>query len=159
MRHGCLVSYSVTVQHVDSEVIRGQIHRLEHLVEGHDLVVDLAHTDLGICLDALLDEPEEMLLVHAGRTVNVGVHFSHVVEISMGYGLLLRQFPDLIEKDVELVFGLEILQTLEAETLERTISDHSTQKLDICHKLLQSDSLKYFSSECTKLAPSDSPHS
>ena len=90
----------MTVKHVDSEVIRGQIHRLEHLVEGHDLVVDLAHCDLGICLDALLDEPEEMLLVHAGRAVDVSVHFSHVIEISVGDDLLLRQLPDLIEKDV-----------------------------------------------------------
>ena len=144
------MSHRVTIQHVYGEVIRGQVHRLEHLVEGHDLVVDLAHPHLGVCLDALLDEPEEMLLVHAGRAVDVGVHFSHVVEISVGDGLLLRQLPDLIEEDVELVFGLKILQTLETETLERTISDHSTQKLKICHELLQSDSLKYFWSESTK---------
>ena len=56
---------------------------------------------------------------------------------------------DLIEEDVELVFGLEILQTLETEALKRTISDHSTQKLEICHKLLQFDSLKYFNSKKT----------
>lgn len=138
------MSYRVTIQHVDGEVIRGEIHGLEDLVEGHDLVVDLAHSHLGVRLDALFDEPEEMLLVHAGCAVDVGVHLPHVVEVSMRNRLLLRKLPDLIEEDVELVFGLEILQTLETEALKRTISDHSTQKLEICHKLLQSDSLKYF---------------
>ena len=111
------VSYRVTIQHVDGEVIRGQIHGLEDLVEGHDLVVNLAHSHLGVCLDALLDEPEEMFLVHAGCAVDVGVHLPHVIEVPVGDGLLLCQLPDLIEEDVELVLGLEILQTLETETL------------------------------------------
>ena len=134
----------MAVQHVDGEVIGREVHGLENLVKGHDLVVDLAHSHLGVRLDALFYEPEEMLLVHAGCAVDVGVHLPHVVEVSMRNRLLLRKLPDLIEEDVELVFGLEILQTLETEALKRTISDHSTQKLEICHELLQSDSLKYF---------------
>ena len=30
-----MMTYSMDIQHVDGEVIRGQIHRLEHLTQGH----------------------------------------------------------------------------------------------------------------------------
>jgi hypothetical protein len=38
-------------------------------------------TDLGSLLHFTLDEPQQMLLVHTGRVVNVSVHFSNVVEV------------------------------------------------------------------------------
>ena len=75
------MSHRVAVQHVDGEVVGGEVHGLEDLVEGHHLVVDLANPHLGVCLDALLDEPEEVLLVHAGGAMDVGVHLPHVVEV------------------------------------------------------------------------------
>ena len=49
---------------------------------------------------------------------------------------------DLIEEDVQLELGLKELKSLETETLERTVSNHSTQQLEISHKLLQSNSLR-----------------
>ena len=82
----------------------------------------------------------------------------------MRNGLLLGQLPNLVEEKVELVLGLkvrhhhhhhhhhhhyyrhhhlEVLQALEAEALKRSVRDHPAQQLDISHKLLQPDGLKY----------------
>ena len=64
----------MTVQHVDGEIVGGQVHGLEHLVERHDLPGHLAHPHLPVSLEALLDEPQEMFLVHTGGRVNVSVN-------------------------------------------------------------------------------------
>ena len=72
----------MTVQHVDGEIVGGQVHGLEHLVERHHLTGHLAHPHLPVSLEALLDEPQEMFLVHTGGRVNVSVNLdivSHMV--------------------------------------------------------------------------------
>jgi len=65
----------VDVEHVDGQIVGRQVHRLEHLLEGHGLAaLGLADGRVGLRLEGLLDEAEEVLLVHAGGGVNVGVH-------------------------------------------------------------------------------------
>ena len=112
----------MTVQHINCEIVRSQIHRLEHLIQSHHLPVDFTHSDLAICLEAFLDEPQQMFLVHAGGRVDVSVdlrmsvssmseaicdtdhgHLSHVVEVSVRHRFLLGQFSDFIEKNVKFV--------------------------------------------------------
>ena len=68
----------MNVQHVHSEVVRRQVHRLEDLVEGHGLAVPRqADGSLGFGLESLLDEAQEVLLVHAGGRVDVSVHLQN----------------------------------------------------------------------------------
>lgn len=68
------LSYRVHVQSVDAEIERRQVHALEHLFEGlASAVLDV--DDLpGVFLHGSLDEPQQVLLVHAGRCVYVCVH-------------------------------------------------------------------------------------
>ena len=90
------VCVRVTVQHVDGEIVGSQVHGLEHLVEGHHLPIDLAHSNLSVRLQAFLDEPQQVLLVHAGGGVDVGVHLPHIVEVPVRHRLLFCQLSDLI---------------------------------------------------------------
>ena len=69
------MTYCMNVQHVDGEVVGRQVHRLEDLVQGHRLpVLGQADGRVGLRLERLLDEAKQVLLVHAGGRVDVGVH-------------------------------------------------------------------------------------
>ena len=68
----------MTVQHVDGEIVGRQVHGLEDLIERHHLPAHLADPHLAVSLEALLDEPEEMFLVHTGGRVNVSVNL-HII--------------------------------------------------------------------------------
>lgn len=68
------LSYRVHVQSVDAEIEGRQVHALEHLFEGLTsavLDVDDLH---GVFLHCSLDESQQVLLIHAGRRVDVRVH-------------------------------------------------------------------------------------
>ena len=62
------------VQRVDAQVEGGEVHAVEDLHEG--LAAALFHVDdlLGELLHGPLDEAQQVLLVHAGRGVDVRVH-------------------------------------------------------------------------------------
>lgn len=63
------------VQHVHGKLIGCQVHGLEDLLQRHrSLVLGQANHRVRVRLDGLLDEPQEMLLVHARGRVNMGVH-------------------------------------------------------------------------------------
>ena len=63
----------MTVQHVNGEIIGSQVHGLEDLIESHDLAIDLAHPNIPVRLQTLLDKAQQMFLVHAGSSVDVSV--------------------------------------------------------------------------------------
>ena len=70
-----MMTYSMDIQHVDGEVVGRQVHRLEDLVQGHRLpVLGQADGRVGLGLERLLDETQQVLLVHARCGVNVIVH-------------------------------------------------------------------------------------
>ena len=113
----------VTVQHVDGEIVGRQVHGLEDLIERHHLPAHLADPHLAVRLEAFLDEPEEMFLVHAGSCMNMGVNLhnvsqlsalswehqefsnlSDVVEISVRDSFLLSQLSDLVEENMKFIF-------------------------------------------------------
>ena len=62
------------VQRVHGEVVGVQVQPLEQLLQGHVLPVHLPHHALGVHAVRVLDEAQQVLLVHAGRRVDVGVH-------------------------------------------------------------------------------------
>lgn len=62
------------IQGVHSQVIRVQVERLEELLHGDLLPSKVVHNAVGIHAVRLLDEAQQVLLVHAGSSVDVGVH-------------------------------------------------------------------------------------
>ena len=74
----------MTVQHVDGEIVGRQVHGLEDLIERHHLPAHLADPHLAVSLEAFLDEPEEMFLVHTCGRMNVSVHLYNVSQLSAG---------------------------------------------------------------------------
>lgn len=70
-------SHRVHVERVHAEVIRRQVHVLEHLHERLSSSALHVHDLIRILLHRSLDEPQQMLLIHAGRRVDVSVHLTH----------------------------------------------------------------------------------
>lgn len=62
------------VQRVHRQVIRVQVERLEQLLHGDLPALELVHDAIGVHAVGLLDEAQQVLLVHAGGGVDVGVH-------------------------------------------------------------------------------------
>ena len=86
----------MTVQHVDGEIVGREVHGLEHLVERHHLPAHLADPHLAVSLEALLDEPQEMFLVHTGGSVDVSVDL-HNVSQSVSHVLTLQGTSRMIK--------------------------------------------------------------
>lgn len=70
------------IQSVHAEVIGSEVHGLKHLLER--LLLALLHVDdfIQVLLHGPLDEAQEMLLVHAGRGVDVSVHLQARGDVS-----------------------------------------------------------------------------
>ena len=81
--------------------------------EQHNLVRALLHL--------ALDEAQQVLLVHAGRVMNVSVNLTDVIEISMRHPFAVCHLLVLVEQHVEIELALEILQSAEGKTLARPI--------------------------------------
>lgn len=63
------------VQHVDGEVVGGEVHGLEDLPQRHGVAgLVSAHARVRLRLQGLLDEAQQVLLVHARSRVDMGVH-------------------------------------------------------------------------------------
>ena len=89
-------------------------------MKNFERIPHLDDRNVPVRLQRLLDVPQQMLLIHAGGCVDVGVHlggksvqlsnhltyFSHVVEVPVRNRLLLSQLPDFVEEVVQLVSGL-----------------------------------------------------
>lgn len=141
-----LLSHRVHVQSVHAQVEGRQVHALEDLLEGLASAVLDVDDLLGVLLHSSLDESQQVLLVHAGRRVDVCVHLerdpslrrldhfttrplltdahkrgvtclAYVVKVSVGNLLLGCQLLHLVQQDVHLEFGAEVLQTAVAERL------------------------------------------
>jgi hypothetical protein len=68
-----VVAMSMHVHRIDTELVSAEAERLKDLVEGELLTVTEADDLVGGVLHLGLDEPEQLLLVHRGRVVDVGV--------------------------------------------------------------------------------------
>lgn len=61
-----------------------QVERLEQLLHGDLAALELVHDALGVHAVSLLDEAQQVLLVHAGGGVDVGVHLGEEREGGVG---------------------------------------------------------------------------
>ena len=59
--------------------------------------------------------PQQVFLIHATCGMHVGVHFSNVIEVTMGNRFLCGEFTNFVEKHVQLKFVTQIRQTTVAE--------------------------------------------
>lgn len=62
------------VQGVHREVVRVQVQGLEELLHGDLTALQLVHDALSVHAVRLLDEAQQVLLVHAGSGMDVGVN-------------------------------------------------------------------------------------
>lgn len=67
--------YRVYVQYVHVEVVGVQLHALEDGLQGHGHAALQSHHLQRVGAKSALDKAQQVLLVHAGRGVDVGVHF------------------------------------------------------------------------------------
>ena len=67
-------------------------------LHGHFLVPTPTDHHVTFSLETLLDEPEQMFVVHAGGCMDVGVNFPDIVEISVRDLFLGRQLSEIFEK-------------------------------------------------------------
>ena len=70
------VPVCVHVEHVHGEVVGGEVHGVEDLCQVHDLVRGAAHRQLALVLQRLLDESQQVFLIHAGRGVDMSINLS-----------------------------------------------------------------------------------
>lgn len=68
------VTYSMHIQWVHGEVIRVQIKGIKELLHCDLFPFQFVHDTVSIHTVRLLDEAQQVLLVHAGSSVDVGVH-------------------------------------------------------------------------------------
>ena len=68
------VPIRVHIQHVHGEVVGGEVHGVEDLCQVHDLVRGAAHRQLALVLQGLLDESQQVFLIHAGRGVDMSIN-------------------------------------------------------------------------------------
>lgn len=106
----------VHVQRINRQIIRRQVQTLEHLFERQLVPVSenddflystrvsyvsraaASGTDLGSLLHFTLDEPQQVLLVHTSRVVDVGIDFSDVVKVPITGGQ--DKIKDAGERDI-----------------------------------------------------------
>lgn len=67
------------IQRVHSKVIGMKVETLKQLPHGDLLPFKKVHDSIGIDAVRLFDEAQQMLLVHAGSSVDVGVHLKYTV--------------------------------------------------------------------------------
>ena len=104
------VPVRVHIQHVHGELVRGQVHRRENLIQCHLIGaihanlsenmlkvalfvkywitrtnwLKVAHFLFAVRLEGFLDESEQVLLVHGGGSVDVGVHLKDNQGVRLG---------------------------------------------------------------------------
>lgn len=68
-------TYRMHVQHINTEIVSRQIHRLKYLPQSHCFFV-LGVRDDFICviLQGFLNKSEQMLLIHARCCMNMGIN-------------------------------------------------------------------------------------
>lgn len=73
---------------------------LEHFPESHFFSAAHGHHLVRVVLQRFLDKPQQMLLVHARSGVNVRVHFSDVVKVTMRHRFLRRQLSEFVQENM-----------------------------------------------------------
>lgn len=76
-------TYSMHIQGIHSQVIGVQVKRFKKRLHGNFLALQNMHHSIWIHTVGLLDEAEEMLLVHAGGSMDVSIHLHQREQINV----------------------------------------------------------------------------
>jgi len=99
----------VHVHGINAEIVGRQVQTLKDLLQRQFFPVTEDHQILWRFSHLCLDESQQMLLIHTRAMMNVSIHLSHVVEITMGHPFDLGQLLILVQKDVHVPLALQIL--------------------------------------------------
>lgn len=126
----------MNIQHVHRQIVSRQLHRVEHLSERHHLAGLRDGDDLiGVLFQRLLDEAQQMFLVHTAGCMDVSIHLADVVEVAMRNRFLRCQLAQLVQQHVQLVLRVQIAQAAIAEGLQRPVGDHRAHRLHVLDEL------------------------
>ena len=122
----------MNIQNVHSQVIGCEIHRLEHLAQGH-LLTGSSYNDnlLSILLQSLFDEAQQVLLIHGTRSVDVSVNFPDIVEVTVRNSFLRSQLTVLVLQNVDLIIRIQKTQSTIAKRFQGSISYHGAHSLHV----------------------------
>jgi hypothetical protein len=79
----------------------------------------------------LLDETKQMLVIHGTGGMNVCVHFSDIVKVSVWHTPLFRTFQLFIQQHMQLKMGLQEGQTPIAECLQWALIANPSDPVEI----------------------------
>jgi len=79
------------IQRVNTQIIGRQIQRHKHLAQRQKAPIAEDDGLVGVLFQLVFDEAQQVLLVHAGTVVHVGVDLAAVVEVAVRHGLLCIQ--------------------------------------------------------------------
>ena len=85
------------------------------------LPISKHHDFIWAFLHLALYKPQQVLLVHARRVVDVRVDLSNVVEVSMRHAFAVRHLLVFVQEHIQIELAFEILQATECKTLRRSI--------------------------------------
>ena len=98
---GAKSTHRMDVQWVHSEVVRVHVQAVEHLPQGNLPAPLLGHCPVGLRLVRVLDEAQQVLLVHAGSCMDVRVHLRHSAPAGEPIHLSQHQEPGPLGLGVE----------------------------------------------------------
>mmetsp|Transcript_19321 Transcript_19321/g.48599 ORF Transcript_19321/g.48599 Transcript_19321/m.48599 type:complete len:215 (+) Transcript_19321:1032-1676(+) len=112
------VLVGVHIEGVDVEVVRRQVQALKNLFQGQVLAVAEDHHLVGLLLQLGFYEAQQVLLMHAGRVVDVSVHLAYIVEVTVWGSLLRQKLLIRIKHAVQVELLLQQLQAMVAQRLD-----------------------------------------
>mmetsp|Transcript_12255 Transcript_12255/g.51590 ORF Transcript_12255/g.51590 Transcript_12255/m.51590 type:complete len:756 (-) Transcript_12255:852-3119(-) len=130
------VLVSVHVERVHVQVIAGQVEQLEHLCQRTLLPVNLGDDLIGLLAQLVLDEAQQVLLIHARAVVHVRVDLAHVVEVAMRRALLREELFVGIEHEVHVELLLKEQQAVVAEALHGARVDDAQHVVQVFEELV-----------------------
>mmetsp|Transcript_22501 Transcript_22501/g.57910 ORF Transcript_22501/g.57910 Transcript_22501/m.57910 type:complete len:542 (-) Transcript_22501:719-2344(-) len=109
----------VHAERVEVDVVRREAELVAHLAQRERAPALRDHRRVRLRLHLLLDEAQQVLLVHGRRQVDVRVHLAAVVVVAVRVGAHLRELGHLLLHRVQLVPRLEQREPPHAERVHR----------------------------------------
>ena len=88
------------IQCINTEIVRGQVDTLKHFPKCEVLAVPKEYVFIWTLLHLAFNKSQEMLLVHAGRMMDMCINLSYIVEIPMRNPLCVCSLLVLVKKSI-----------------------------------------------------------
>ena len=101
------------------------------------LAIAVNHNIIGTILELVFNEPQQMLLIHTRRVMDVGIYLTNIIEISMWNALLGVGFAISIEQHMDIELRLQNLKLPVGITNHRTTVHRLSKLVEILSKLIK----------------------